>query len=79
MNCWDFMNCGREAGGRNVAEKGICPAYPDGGKTCARVAGTLCKGEIQGTFAVKLMECLHCSYYRSEHYDRQYRSFTLTR
>ena len=27
------MNCGREEGGANVGDLGVCPAYPDNGKT----------------------------------------------
>lgn len=72
MNCWEFKKCGREKGGSKAEELGVCPAWPDHGKHCARVAGTLCGGQIQGTFAVKLASCLKCEYYRSEHYDRTY-------
>ncbi len=73
MNCWEFKKCGREKGGANVAELGVCPAYPDNGKCCARVAGTFCGGKIQGSFAIKLGNCLDCDFYMSEHYDRQYK------
>jgi hypothetical protein len=52
----------------------MCPAYPNGGMHCARIAGTFCKGEIQGTFAQKLPNCMKCSYYKSEHYDKYYGS-----
>ncbi|MEE9564464.1 MAG: hypothetical protein V3V63_02010 [Candidatus Hydrothermarchaeaceae archaeon] len=47
---------------------GICPVHPDGGKTCARIAGTLCDEEVQGTFAMKLATCMSCNFYNSEHY-----------
>ena len=72
MNCWEFKNCGREEGGTKVVEFGQCPAYPDKGKSCARVAGTFCGGTVQGSFALKLASCLKCEYYQSEHYDRSY-------
>ena len=49
---------------------GVCPAYPDVGKSCARVAGTFCEGEVQGTFATKLPNCMACDFYKSEHYNR---------
>ena len=42
MNCWEFMRCGREAGGRNIDQLGICPAYPEEGQRCANVVGTFC-------------------------------------
>ena len=70
MNCWEFKKCGREEGGANVAEFGVCPAYPKNGNCCARVAGTYCGGEVQGEFATKLANCMDCDYYSSEHYDK---------
>jgi len=70
MNCWEYKRCGREAGGLRAAELGVCPAFPLGGTTCATVAGTLCGGMVQGTFAQKLGTCLSCEFYRSEHYTR---------
>jgi hypothetical protein len=72
MNCWEFKGCGREDGGKNVKEMGMCPAYPDNGNTCARIAGTLCGGVVQGTFALKLANCMKCDYYQSEHYNKDY-------
>ena len=72
MDCWDYMHCGREKKGENVDELGICPAYPEHGKHCAHVVGTLCAGRVQGTFADKEHSCLQCSYYNSIHYDKGY-------
>ena len=72
MNCWEFKSCGREEGGSNAKALGVCPAYNGNGKCCARVAGTLCAGEVQGTFAVKLRECMNCDFYQSDHYDKTY-------
>jgi hypothetical protein len=74
MNCWEFMNCGRQKAGEKAGELGVCPAYPDHGKHCARLAGTLCGGAVQGVFAAKLSTCLRCDFYRSEHYDKDYKS-----
>ena len=59
MNCWEFKKCGREKN---------CPAYPEHGTQCARVAGTLCGGKVQGIFALKLSSCLQCDFYQSPHY-----------
>jgi len=70
MNCWEFKKCGREAGGAKEKELGACPAYPDNGKNCARIAGTLCGGKVQGTFASKLSNCMDCEFYKSQHYAR---------
>ena len=72
MNCWEYKRCGREEGGSKSKESGICPAYPDFGQQCARVAGTLCGGKVQGTFALKLGNCQNCGFYKSEHYDLTY-------
>lgn len=69
MNCWEFKKCGREQGGTKTAELGVCPASPDDGKSCARIAGTLCGGEIQGSFTTKLTNCMQCDFYKSSHYQ----------
>ncbi|MGA3208431.1 MAG: two-CW domain-containing protein [Syntrophales bacterium] len=73
MNCWEFKKCGREAGGMKAKELGVCPAYPRHGKGCAKVAGTLCAGKVQGTFAMKLLNCMECDFFQSRHYDRAYK------
>ncbi len=69
MNCWEFKKCGREKGGAKAAELGVCPAWPNNGRNCARTAGTLCGGKVQGSFAVKLPNCMACDFYKSSHYD----------
>lgn len=72
-NCWEVLNCGREPGGENVDELGICPAAfieetdganegKNGGRICWAVSGTLCNGECAGTFAQKLLDCLNCEF-----------------
>ena len=72
MNCWEYKKCGREKGGINVKKLGICPAWPAHGRQCARVAGTFCGGKVQGTFVMKLLTCMKCGFYQSEHYDKSY-------
>jgi len=75
INCWEFNKCGREAGGVNSEKLGICPAALtaeadgsnrgcNGGRVCWVLAGTMCKGEIQGTFAEKLKSCIQCEFYK---------------
>ena len=64
-NCWEFKKCGREPGGETADELGICPAaLPEtfDGKPCWAVAGTFCDGEVQGTFAKKLINCMDCDF-----------------
>jgi hypothetical protein len=74
-NCWEFMNCGRAEGGDKVSEFGICPVANNGngahvnggehdGRFCWAARGTLCKGEVQGTFARKIADCVMCEFYR---------------
>jgi hypothetical protein len=73
-NCWEFKKCGREPGGERVRELGVCPAAAEhrldsvhggrmAGRSCWVVAGTLCKGQVQGTFAMKFGSCETCDFY----------------
>lgn len=75
LNCWQVKKCGREPGGLKVAEFGICPAAAEtvldgtnsgknAGRACWAIAGTLCGGKIQGSYAMKLSNCLQCEFYR---------------
>ncbi|GBE37662.1 MAG TPA: hypothetical protein ENH31_07860 [Nitrospirae bacterium] len=75
INCWEFKKCGREPGGAKVGDLGVCSATTEirangvnegknAGRACWAVAGTLCGGVIQGTFAMKLGNCLKCEFYR---------------
>ncbi|MCC6526105.1 MAG: hypothetical protein IT373_25890 [Polyangiaceae bacterium] len=63
-NCWERQRCGREIGGAKEVELGACPAAHGHGRDCWLVAGTLCGGEVQGTFAEKLGNCQMCDFYR---------------
>ena len=76
LNCWEFKRCGRELGGDNTAEFGICPASINNtlegvhngicaGRTCWAVAGTMCGGEVQGSFARKYKDCGLCDFYNA--------------
>jgi hypothetical protein len=75
-NCWEAKKCGREPGGAKVAQLGVCPAASErrvhgmnhgtnGGRVCWLIAGTLCGGVVQGTFASKLANCLKCEFYQA--------------
>lgn len=74
LNCWQFMDCRRETGGRNVDASSPCPASVGiqyngvnggdfAGRFCWFLAGTYCNGEIQGTFASKIGDCLKCPFF----------------
>lgn len=71
-NCWEVMKCGREPNGRNE-KLGICPAAQSnefnginngdfGGRFCWAYAGTFCEGEVQGSVAKKMKNCLDCAF-----------------
>ena len=73
LNCWEHKKCGRQPGGPKVAELGVCPAALEGnldgahggknaGRACWVVAGSLCGGKIQGTYAKKLLNCWRCDF-----------------
>lgn len=75
MNCWEYKQCGREKGGVKAAELGVCTAAAEvrlngthggklAGRACWVVAGTLCGGQEQGTFAQKYHNCEKCDFYR---------------
>lgn len=75
MNCWEFMKCGREAGGQKSVQMGVCPVVKasrlngvhggrSAGRACWVVAGTLCGGSVQGSFAEKEKNCLACAFYK---------------
>lgn len=75
QDCWDVKKCGREPGGKNVAELGLCPAASEGkmngindgkngGRVCWVVTGTFCSGKVQGTYAQKAMSCLKCDFFK---------------
>lgn len=74
-NCWEVMMCGREPGGKNAEELGVCPASTydrldsahggkNAGRVCWVVAGTMCGGEIEGSFARKFQDCRKCEFYQ---------------
>ncbi len=74
LNCWEFQKCGREPNGAKVDELGACLASTEtrlngvnnginGGRACWALTGTLCEGEVQGTFALKLGDCMKCDFH----------------
>jgi len=88
LNCWEFKRCGRQPGGIHEQDLGRCPATMEerldgvhegvnAGRACWIVAGTLCKGEIQGTFAQKFNNCKECDFYISVH-DEEGTHFALS-
>jgi hypothetical protein len=83
INCWELKECGREPGGKVAVYLGVCPAATEerfnevhggknAGRACWLVAGTLCGGKPQGTFAQKIETCEMCDFFlkvKSEEQD----------
>jgi hypothetical protein len=74
INCWEYKECGRESGGVNAEQLGICPASTEtrlngvhggvnAGRTCWVVTGSLCEDEVQGTFSDKYKNCFLCDFH----------------
>ncbi len=72
-NCWEHKNCGRWPGGPRAVELGVCPVTTEqelhgahggskAGRACWVVAGSLCGGKVQGTYAQKLSNCWRCDF-----------------
>ncbi|MHB1054759.1 MAG: two-CW domain-containing protein, partial [Thermoleophilia bacterium] len=51
--CWETLGCDKED----------CPAYGQEHARCWLIAGTFCRGEVQGQFAKKLNDCRLCEIY----------------
>ncbi len=75
QNCWEFMKCGRELNGLSVAELGICKATThtlsdslnsgaNGGRICWAISGTYCPDKVEGSFAVDLISCAKCDFFK---------------
>lgn len=76
VNCWEYMQCGRETGGLRADELGVCPASTDrrldgvhggknGGRACWAVAGSFAKRKRSGIFAAKDKDwdCTSCNFF----------------
>ncbi|RJR18540.1 MAG: hypothetical protein C4581_06270 [Nitrospiraceae bacterium] len=74
LNCWEVKKCGREPGGPRADELGVCPSSTEqrlhgvhsghnAGRACWVIAGSMCGGKIQGTFAEKYQDCSICDFY----------------
>jgi len=58
--CWEIIRCGVEKDG-NAAER--CPAYPNFGRICWSVAGTLSETRVECGVARKIGDCRKCAFY----------------
>lgn len=89
QNCWEVKNCGRQPGGFRTAEFGICPVTTDtslsgshgglnAGRACWVVAGSLCGGKVQGTYAAKLSNCWRCDFMNMVKQEEEAEPFGFT-
>lgn len=87
LNCWEYFKCGREIGGENTKELGVCPASTSvantginsgvrAGRSCWTVEGTLCNKSIQGEIEEKLLGCINCSFFKMVN-EEEGRAFVL--
>jgi hypothetical protein len=74
LNCWEYMLCGREPGGRHVNALGVCRAAVEerlngthgginAGRSCWAVAGTVGEGSPSCTYANDGKNCRTCDFY----------------
>lgn len=88
QNCWEVKKCGREPGGARIPELGACPAATEktgdgvnsgknGGRICWALTGTLCGGQVQGTFAQKELTCMACDFFKQVRAETPPENFKL--
>lgn len=76
INCWEYVGCGREFGGENIFEQGVCRTSIDisadginggknGGRICWSVSGTFCEERMNGSYAKKILSCRSCDFFRT--------------
>jgi eukaryotic-like serine/threonine-protein kinase len=74
INCWEYKKCHREPGGSMAKHLGVCPVPTsqehDGvhggknaGRACWVVAGSMCSGQVQGSYVQKFDSCKVCDFY----------------
>lgn len=54
LKCWQHKGC----------EKTDCPSYKNNDLRCWQVAGTFCRGKVQGYFANKYGDCRKCDVFK---------------
>lgn len=90
LNCWEWMECGREPGGAKAPEMGPCPAATErkvngindgnyAGRACWAITGTLCEGEMSGKFTTKICNCLVCDFYQQvcQEQDKEFKGTAI--
>jgi hypothetical protein len=73
LNCWEVLDCGREPGGRNTEEMGVCPTAVEtsldgvhggvnAGRACWIVGGLTCTSGNPGEFSSRTHDCAVCRF-----------------
>ena len=73
INCWEFMKCGREEGGKNAQESGVCPVAAaifadglnggsNGGRICWVTAEELPEGSLSCKGLNHISACFSCEF-----------------
>jgi|GEM_PF-1110957 hypothetical protein len=74
--CWAYRNCGREPGGHNARELGVCPAAdadyhhgtnsgPCAGRICWTLADTDAHRRCGGDAMRRLQGCMSCAFFKA--------------
>jgi len=72
LNCWEFFGCGREPGGANVKESGVCPITIEerldgvngginGGRSCWGLMELCCDSNRKGPTS-QVSSCADCCF-----------------
>ena len=75
MNCWEFMKCGRELGGKSAKKLGVCPAATsphadglnggiNGGRICWAIVGIYSCHIGKASLSKKKVLCSDCAFYK---------------
>lgn len=87
-NCWEYFSCGREPGGKNSINNGVCTVFENkllsginngkyGGRICWAVSGTLCLNKVEGVKAKKIESCMRCEFYKKVQMEESQAQFKL--
>ncbi|WP_339134528.1 MAG: hypothetical protein WGN25_15610 [Candidatus Electrothrix sp. GW3-4] len=74
LNCWQFKKCGREPGGKNAVNDGVCSVALDigadgvhngtnGGRCCWVITNSAYQGDRDGFCLEKSRKCRECDFY----------------
>jgi len=91
-NCWEYIKCGREPGGKRIFKSGVCKVSIDfesngvnggrnAGRICWAVSGTLCSDSIghpESSYIIKQgkISCLSCPFFHKVKKEEGYGNFT---